>query len=248
MNALSLRTPVDCVSLALSRALFSGSKPVLVISGMNKGLSCGHNMFYSGSVAAARVALICGVQSLCLSFNWKKDVSCESDLKNAANVCLPVISAAVRDIERGNFPECCLLNIEIPSCPLANRGFKLTRQSLWRSPLSWKAVSANRHPGTGQYLSNQQSLGIKLAQLSRDASAALRCSKAIELTYVPHSLVHTFIFNQFLEKEREDTDDNLDLRAVEDGYVSITPLSSIDQSKIETLVSNWIAVALGRKQ
>lgn len=69
----ALGTPVDCVSLALSGALFSWSKPVLVcflrlksvrlrmaivhsllihaflydiqvISGVNKGSSCGHNM------------------------------------------------------------------------------------------------------------------------------------------------------------------------------------------------------------
>ncbi|EOY30415.1 Survival protein SurE-like phosphatase/nucleotidase isoform 3 [Theobroma cacao] len=194
-------TPVDCVSLALSGALFSWSKPVLLISGINGGSSGGRNMYYSGAVAAAREALICGVPSLCLSFNWKKEVSCESDLKNAANVCLPLIFAAVRDIERRNFPESCLMNIQIPSCPLANKGFKLTRQSLWRSPLSWKAVSANRHPAAGQ-------------------------------------------------KETEDADDNLDFRAVEDGYVAVTPLclSSTDQSKIETQVSNWITVALGRRQ
>ncbi|XWS26676.1 hypothetical protein CRYUN_Cryun26dG0050900 [Craigia yunnanensis] len=226
-------TPVDCVSLALSGALFSWSKPVLVISGMNRGSSCGRNMFYSGAVAAAREALICGVPSLCLSFNWKKDVSCESDLKDAANVCLPLISATVRDIERGNFPECCLLNIEIPSCPLANKGFKLTRQSLWRSPLSWKAVSTNRHPAAGQYLSNQQSLGIKLAQLSRDASAAgaarrlssHRKNVEIESVGVAGKLngqqtVKKYFRLEFMEKEREDGDDNLDFRTVEDGYVS----------------------------
>lgn len=50
-----------------------------------------------------------------------KDVSCETDLKNAANVCLPLIYAAVSDIEKGTFPEGCFLNIEIPSCPLANK-------------------------------------------------------------------------------------------------------------------------------
>ena len=32
----------DCVSLALSGALFSWSKLVLVISGINQGSSCGH--------------------------------------------------------------------------------------------------------------------------------------------------------------------------------------------------------------
>ncbi|KAK1360807.1 hypothetical protein POM88_045281 [Heracleum sosnowskyi] len=37
--------PGDCVSLALSGALFSWSKPLLVISGVHKGSSCGHNFF-----------------------------------------------------------------------------------------------------------------------------------------------------------------------------------------------------------
>lgn len=53
------------------------------------------------------------------------------------------------------------------------QGFKVTRQSLWRSSLSWQAVSTNRNPSAGHFMSNQQSLGIKLAQLSRDASAAV---------------------------------------------------------------------------
>ncbi|KAK7852860.1 5'-nucleotidase sure [Quercus suber] len=152
-------TPADCVSLALSGALFSWSKPVLVISGVNRGSSCGHNMFYSGAVAGAREALICGVPSLCISFNWKKDVSCESDLKDAVGVSLPLIHAALRDIEKGTFPKNCFLNIEIPSSPLTNKGFKVTRQSLWRPSLSWQAVSANRHPSVGgHFMSNQQSL------------------------------------------------------------------------------------------
>ncbi|OMO91668.1 Survival protein SurE-like phosphatase/nucleotidase [Corchorus olitorius] len=255
-------TPVDCVSLALSGALFSWSKPVLVISGINSGSSCGRNMFYSGAVAAAREALICCVPSLCLSFNWKKDVRFENDLKDAVNVCLPLIFAAVRDIENGNFPESCLLNIEIPSCPQTNKGFKLSRQSFWRSPLSWKAVAANRHPGAGQYLSNQQSLGIRLAQLSRDASAAgaarrlnlQRKNVEIESVGVSGKLngqqtVKKYFRLELLEKETEDADEDLDFKALEDGYVAVTPLSlsSTDQSKIETLVSNWIKIALGAR-
>ncbi|RRT51209.1 hypothetical protein B296_00051248 [Ensete ventricosum] len=54
----------------------------------------------------------------------------------------------------------------------AMAGFKLTRQSLWRCASSWQAVSANRHPAAGQFMSMHQSLGIQLAQLGRDASAA----------------------------------------------------------------------------
>ncbi|KAJ6427378.1 hypothetical protein OIU84_022886 [Salix udensis] len=43
---------------------------------------------------------------------------------------------------------------------------------MWRSSPSWLAVSANRHPSAVHFMSNQQSLGLQLAQLSRDASAA----------------------------------------------------------------------------
>ncbi|RZS10429.1 hypothetical protein BHM03_00041655 [Ensete ventricosum] len=102
----------------------------------------------------------------------KKDKSQESDFKDAVDVCLPLINAAIGDIEKGTFPRNCLLNIEIPTSPSANQGFKLTRQSLWRCASSWQAVSANRHPAAGQFMSMHQSLGIQLAQLGRDASAA----------------------------------------------------------------------------
>jgi len=52
---------------------------------------------------------------------------------------------------------------------------------MWRSSPSWQAVSANRHPSAGHFMSNQQSLGLQLAQLSRDASAAVSiyCKRTI---------------------------------------------------------------------
>ncbi|MFS8017490.1 putative 5'-nucleotidase [Helianthus anomalus] len=62
-------TPVDCVLLALSGALFAWSKPLLVIVGVNKGPSCGNDMFSSSAVARARQALISGVPSLSISLN-----------------------------------------------------------------------------------------------------------------------------------------------------------------------------------
>ncbi|GLT98696.1 hypothetical protein SLE2022_161880 [Rubroshorea leprosula] len=257
-------TPVDCISLALSGMLFSWSRPVLVISGINRGSSCGHNMFHSGGIAAAQEAVISGVPSLCLSLNWKKDLSCESDLKYAANVCLPLVFAAVRDIEKGNFPESCLLNIEIPSSPLTNKGFKLTKQSPFISSLSWKPVSANRHAAAPQFMSNQQSLGIKLAQLSRDASvagAARRLNsryKHVEIESVgvagkcPDPKTEKRYFRlELVEQKLENADDDLDYKALEDGYVTITPISlpsTKDQSKVQTLVSKWVDTALSRDQ
>ncbi|EXB38864.1 5'-nucleotidase surE [Morus notabilis] len=224
-------TAVDCVSLALSGALFSWSKPALVISGINRGSSSGHNMFHSGAVAAAREALICGVPALCISLNGKKDVSCESKMKEAVGVCLPLIHATVESVQKDVFPKSCLLNVEIPSCPLANKGFKLTRQSLWRSSLRWQAVSAKQHPSAGHFMSNQQSLGIMLAQLGRDAStagAARRLNsqrKNVEIESVgvagkPNSqqTVKKYFRLEFLDKDIDNVDEDLDIRALEDGF------------------------------
>ncbi|EEF48079.1 5'-nucleotidase SurE [Ricinus communis] len=253
--------PADCVSLALSGALFSWSKPVLAISGINRGSSCGHNMYYSGAAAAAREALICGVPSVCISLNWKNGVSSENDLKDAASVCLPLIYAATRDIKKESFPEACLLNIEIPTCPIANKGFKVTRQSLWRSSLSWQSVSVNRHPSAGHFMSNQQSLGIKLAQLSRDASAAGAARrlnsqrKNVEVESVgiagkvnAPQTVKKYFRLEFSEKEQKSAEEDLDIRALEDGFVAVTPFSLTVQPEISALMSNWIAAALAGKQ
>ncbi|KAA8541657.1 hypothetical protein F0562_022809 [Nyssa sinensis] len=228
-------TPVDCVSLALTGALFSWSKPLLVISGINRGSSCGHHMFYSGVVAGAREALISGVPSISISLNWKKDESQDSDFKDAVTVCLPLINAAIRDIEKGIFPKHCLLNMEVPTSPLTNKGFKLTKQSLWRSTPSWQAISANRHPSAGRFMSNQQSLGMQLAQLSRDASAAgaarrlttqRKSLEVVESVGVAgksnsnHSVKYFRL--EFMEKQQQkDVDEDLDFRALENGFVSI---------------------------
>jgi 5'-nucleotidase len=103
----------------------------------------------------------------------KKNESQESHFKDAVGVCLPLINATIRDIAKGVFPKDCSLNIEIPTSPSSNKGFKVTKQSMWRQYPSWQAVSANRHPGAGNFMSNQQSLGAQLAQLGRDASAAV---------------------------------------------------------------------------
>ncbi|KAF7124062.1 hypothetical protein RHSIM_Rhsim12G0207400 [Rhododendron simsii] len=263
-------TPVDCVSLAFSGALFSWSKPLLVISGINRGSSCGRQMsavvaevikrIYSSVVAGAREALMSGVPSLSISLNWKKDESQDSDFKDAVTVCLPLINAAVRDIEKGIFLKSCSLNIEVPTAPLTNKGFKLTKQSLWRSIPSWQAISSNK---SGRFMSNQQSLGMQLAQLSRDASAA---GAARRLTTQRKNLEVVesvgaagksdfnrsvkYFQQEFLDKELDDMDEDLDYRALQNGFVSITPLSLSPHIELETqtAASEWISAALHLEQ
>ncbi|XP_027336705.1 uncharacterized protein LOC113850376 isoform X2 [Abrus precatorius] len=255
-------SPVDCVSLALSGALFSGSRPTLVISGINRGTSCGHLMFYSGVVAGAREALLCGVPSLSISVNWKKDESQETDFKDAVVLCLPLINAAIRDIVKGTFPKSCFLNIEIPTSPLSSKGFKLTKQSMWRSTPNWQAVSTTRYP-PGHFLASKQGLGLQFAQIGRDASTAgaarklttqrknLEIVESIGAAGKPDSnRIKKYFRLEFLEKQREDIDDNLDYGALESGFVAVTALSLSPHTEknIQMAVSDWISSVLPSEQ
>ncbi|XP_020694661.1 uncharacterized protein LOC110108369 isoform X2 [Dendrobium catenatum] len=247
-------TPADCVSLAFSGTLFPWSKPALVISGINKGTSCGRHIFYSGAVAGAREALMSGIPALSISLNLRKDENQESNFKDAVDVCLPLIRAAIRDADKGAFLKGCLLNIEIPGSPSTSKGFKVTRESLQRPVLSWQAVSANRHPG--QYMSMHQSLGVQLAQLSRDASAAGAARRAstqkkiveVESVAAAGKPEQRETIKKFfrLEKELEDLDDELDFRAVENGYIAVTPvhMNVHFEPEIQAFTSDWLSSAL----
>ncbi|KAL0341878.1 UNVERIFIED_CONTAM: 5'-nucleotidase SurE [Sesamum calycinum] len=214
-------TPVDCVSLALSGALFSWSKPLLVISGINKGSSCGHHMYYSSVVAGAREALINGVPSVSISLNWKKDGSEENDFKDA--------------------------------------GVKVTKRSLWRSTLSWLAISGTRNQSAARFTGAQPGFGMQFAQLSRDASAA---GAARRLTTQKNNIevvesvgaarksdfkrTVKYFRAEMVDKEHKEEDEDLDFRALESGFVSVTPFSPSLQldPETETAALDWISSAL----
>lgn len=74
---------------------------------------------------------------------------------------------------------------------------------MWRSTPSWQAISANRHPSAGRFMSNQQSLGMQLAQLGRDASAAVSNFQKITwlVFFIPRVMVRlvVLIFWIFLD-------------------------------------------------
>jgi 5'-nucleotidase len=57
-------TPVDCVRVALK---VLGLKPALVLSGINAGANLGHDVYLSGTVAAAREAAFFSVPSVAVS-------------------------------------------------------------------------------------------------------------------------------------------------------------------------------------
>lgn len=74
-------TPADCVYVALhAERRVTPRRPDLVVSGMNHGLNLGNDVFYSGTVAAAREGALRGVSALACSASLRADLGAASEL------------------------------------------------------------------------------------------------------------------------------------------------------------------------
>jgi 5'-nucleotidase len=112
-------TPADCVIVALHKLL--AEKPDLVISGINHGANLGENVFYSGTVGAAREAVIHHVPGLAVSLCSKK---IDSSFAPAAQLACATAKLMLSE----KLPEQVFLNINVPE-KWESGCVKLTRQS-----------------------------------------------------------------------------------------------------------------------
>ncbi len=109
-------TPADSVILALAKLL--PAPPDLVIAGINRGGNLGENVYYSGTVAAAREAALNGLPAFAVSVAARKDYQFEV----ASAFALRVTEKLLREPLPG-----IILNINVPN-PWRN-GVRLTRMS-----------------------------------------------------------------------------------------------------------------------
>ncbi len=113
-------TPTDCVFLGVNQ-IMRGSRPDLVVSGINRGGNLGDDLTYSGTVAAAFEGTLLGIPSLAVSLEIER----EHHFATAARVAKQV---AARVLETG-MPADTLLNINVPDLPFAGlKGVRITRQ------------------------------------------------------------------------------------------------------------------------
>jgi 5'-nucleotidase len=112
-------SPVDSVLIALEH-LMRDNLPDLVISGVNRGPNLGLDVYYSGTVAAAREARIHGVSALALSLVGQKDYPFSEYRKAVSDVIRWALD------QKDEAPT--LLNVNIPVVPdAALKGIALTR-------------------------------------------------------------------------------------------------------------------------
>ena len=99
-------TPADCVYVALhagDRVLVR--RPDLVVSGINHGLNLGQDVFYSGTVAAAREGALRGIPAVATSAH------AAIDLESAARLCA---SIAMKLLASAPYARTPLLSVNIP--------------------------------------------------------------------------------------------------------------------------------------
>jgi 5'-nucleotidase len=113
-------TPSDCVGLALLGVV--PEQPDLVISGINQGSNLGHDITYSGTVAAAMEAAVYGIPALAASQDEVADA--RGELAYAAEV----VAGLSRRILTHGLPRNTFLNVNFPALPPAQvRGIQVTR-------------------------------------------------------------------------------------------------------------------------
>ncbi len=97
-------TPADSVYVALFGDAVLPRAPDLIVSGMNHGLNLGQDVFYSGTVAAAREGALQGHPALALSADL------DADMKAACEDACEIAST----ILELNAERSCLFNVNYP--------------------------------------------------------------------------------------------------------------------------------------
>jgi 5'-nucleotidase len=119
-------SPADCVYIGL-REVIKGM-PDVVISGINRGGNLGQDVYYSGTVSAAREACILGLPAISVSvdidFRKKKEEK-EIHFETAAKAIVQLL----KTVSLKTIPKHTLLNVNVPDvAPNKVKGFSAVRQ------------------------------------------------------------------------------------------------------------------------
>lgn len=119
-------SPADCVYMGIREVM--KEMPDLVVSGINRGANLGQDVYYSGTVSAAREACILSMPAIAVSTNVshsKKKEDKEIHFESAAKAVVKLIkNLSIKDI-----PKHTLLNVNVPDIPFSKiKGYQATRQ------------------------------------------------------------------------------------------------------------------------
>lgn len=128
--------PTDCVNVALYGDLIT-EKIDLVISGINKGVNMGEDIFYSGTVGAARHAYIHDIPGIALSCGY---TDARGDFQKVALFLRKFLENHYTALKKP-----FLFNINYPPCAKNPETIKWTNSGLRIYRDKYKKVSLNDH-------------------------------------------------------------------------------------------------------
>lgn len=119
-------SPADCVYVGI-REVIKGM-PDLVVSGINRGANLGQDVYYSGTVSAAREACILGLPAIAVSSDINpRKVRSEKEIH--FDTAAKSIVKLLKEISYREIPKHTLLNVNVPDVPLSQiKGFRAARQ------------------------------------------------------------------------------------------------------------------------
>ena len=114
-------TPADCIKLAILEIL--PTRPDVVVAGINPGANVGANLNYSGTVAAAKEAALCGAIGIAVSIKGSR-------IRFYDDAALFVARLGETVFKKG-LPFGTFLNVNMPNLPLkAIAGVQISRQGV----------------------------------------------------------------------------------------------------------------------
>jgi 5'-nucleotidase len=146
LKAISLTaTPATTVNVAISNIV--DAKPDLVVSGINRGYNLGYSSYLSGTVGAARQAVMLGVPAIATSL---AESGTQRDYVFAAEEVLGV----ARRVKQWGLPPNTFLNVNIPIMPADGyKGYMITTQALQQG--GKESFAETKHPSGRSIYWNQ---------------------------------------------------------------------------------------------
>jgi len=95
----------------------------MIISGINRGLNAGKRLVVSGTVAAAREAVIAGIKAVAVSLHsFTNSMRDRENYDTAVAYLLPVLDWI---LDEDRWPENVILNINIPCVHNSSKDFNI---------------------------------------------------------------------------------------------------------------------------
>lgn len=122
--------PADCALMGVAHVM-KKARPDVVVSGINRGANLGQDLYYSGTVAAAREATFRGIPSLAVSsaLDLKKEHLTEAHFQVAADF----VSDFLKEDMHQQIKDMELININVPDVEFDQlKGVEVTKTGFRR--------------------------------------------------------------------------------------------------------------------